>query len=96
MNRAAFAQPIVTEEDTGSVRFHFKGVFTFQKSFPHLAIGQLKMPGQPIDIDGGQIQGRPLLAITANPWAVIAKYQVHRLFFHFLYLVYYLCGQVKG
>jgi hypothetical protein len=76
MDRTPFAQPAVGEEDTGTILPDFKGIPVFDIFFSHLAVAELKMAGQAIDIGCGDKECRAGQAIAAESRTVITKHPV--------------------
>jgi hypothetical protein len=53
VDRTPFTQPAVTEENTGAVFFNFEGIPVLYILLSDLAVTQLKMASEAIDIGGG-------------------------------------------
>jgi hypothetical protein len=77
MDRTPLDQPVSGLKNTGAVFPNLKGIFVLQVSRANLAIGYLKMTGQPVDIRGRKEQHGPFQTIAAISGTIITIYQRH-------------------
>jgi hypothetical protein len=70
---AAPDHPVVAEEGAGTVFPALEGVFPFDIAFPHLAVADIEMPGQAVDVLGRDKKGRTGEPVTAVTGAEIAE-----------------------
>jgi hypothetical protein len=78
VNRATRPHPTVTQKDTGTVIPDPEGVFTFQIALPYLAVSNLQISGNPINIGRIEVKARAFQSITAITGTIIAVYALVR------------------
>lgn len=73
MNGAAFTECVVLQKNTRAVVFGFKSVFTLNIVFADLAVGDVKMTGNSVDVFGSNVKRgifEPIATITGTKIAI--------------------------
>jgi len=73
MNRAAAAEAIMEQKDTGTVFPGFEGITVGHEPLTHLTVTDAKIAGDPVDIRGHDIQAGLSGPIAAKPGTEVAE-----------------------
>ncbi len=73
MNGTAFVHFPIHQEDAGSVFPDLEGISFLNVSFAHLAIADMKMPGDTVDIYVGNKESGARQPITAEAGTIVAE-----------------------
>lgn len=57
MDRASSDHPVAAEKDTGAIGPGFEGIFPLDIAFAHLAVADIEMSGQAVDILSSDKEG---------------------------------------
>jgi hypothetical protein len=76
MDTASLPQLSLQEKDTGAIIPGLEGVFPLYVSLPYLTIGNRKMPGQAINIEGRQIESGAWELVATVSWTVVAVHLI--------------------
>ncbi len=73
MDGTAFARFSIYQENAGSVLPDFEGISFLNVSFAHLAIADMKMSRDTVDIDVGEKKGGARQPVTAEAGTIVAE-----------------------
>ncbi len=73
VNRAALIQLAVRQEDAGAVLSNLEGIAFLYVHFTYFAIADMKMSGDPVDIDVGDKESGARQPVTAESRTIVAE-----------------------